>query len=275
MSTRDEFVTLDRALRQLRLRSGDAAIDAEIVDLLDVAVEAFERRMGFNIVDAEVSGTLASKPSPGDDVVIPVGKVYGALLGASLGDLKRRLYDGTPADIGTDASAMGYVLAHPESDQPGEDIHARLDLEVRAMRDQLSVAFTLPVVRSIATAFRVALDDASYTGGNAFDTAVRIENDANALVPRAASKVVASDRYRETVLEPPSGGWSSAVVNADELRYHAFVGVPVSDIPKRWPQALLIDLETIYRARDAAFDVGNSEAVVNRLIRGDTLAQRR
>ena len=276
MSTRDQLITLQRSLSQLGLRAGDDAINAEVDDLIDVAVEAFERRLGFNIVDVEISGPVTPPASPGDEVVIPVGKVYGAILGQPLAPLRRRLYDGTSSDIGTDASAMGYVLAHPETDQPGEDLHARLDLIVRAERDALTVAFDLSSVRGVATAFRTAVDDASYTGGNVFDTAVVIENELNALIPRAASKVTGSDTFRETVLEPPSGGWSSAVLSAEDLRWYAYVGVPVADLPARWRQALQIDLTSLWRARgDAEFDLDSSDVVVNRLIRGDGLAKRR
>ena len=268
MSTRDEFITLSRALAQIRVRAG--AADDEVNALIDVAVSLIERRLGFNVVDVEVSAEVTA-PGSDDDLVIPHAKVRGALMGVSLSALRARL------DDGTDASLIGYVIAHPETDRPGEDTHARLALEFEVLRAQTRAAFDLTALRTIASNARVELDDASYTGGDAFNTAVNLENELNGYADRAPSKIVPTDiwpadYYALTSLEPPPGGWPLAVTQADPLRYYAYTGVAAADIPEEWRLAALDLVNSLWRNRgDTDFDIAKAWLIVDTLIRDDKL----
>lgn len=269
---RDDLVTLAQALQQLRLRAGVA--DDEVDSLIGVAVEQLERRLGFAIVDRETAHTL-KPPSADADVIVPYGKVRGALFGSKISDLRRRL------DDGTDASLIGYVIAHPETDQPGDNTHEMLAIEFEALRVAMRDAFTLSALRSIASTARIEIDDASYTGGNVFDTAVNLENEIRGLIstgfaPSAieVTETRPSDYYALTTLKAPSGGWNDSITQSDdEVTVYLYVGVPASDLPVRWTAAAQHRVTSLWRSRgDANFDQTASDVVVDALVGTDALA---
>ena len=273
MSKRDELIPLTQGLRQLRLRvttdaegnvtSGDAALDDEVNALITLSIRRVERRLGYRIVDIEQSLEV-TPPAPNGDVVVPFAKVRGALFGQSLDALKRRL------DDGTDASLIGFVLSHPETERS----YGTLAAEFQILRDRVAAAFDWAPLNQIAGIARQALADSNYSEGDAFNTSIALQDDISALGNYAPSAIKPTDTfpkdyYALTTLEAPSGDWPTAVTGADAPRVYLYLGIPAAVLPPEFTHAVQFELATQWRSRgDANFDTGLREHVINGLLDG-------
>ena len=262
MATREELVTLAQALTQLRIRAGVA--DDEVNTLIGSAIELFEKRRNFKIVDVEVNATITA-PGADADIVIDYGNVRGALVGQSLSALRNRL------DDNTDASLIGFVLDHPETERS----YGTLAVQFQALRALMLTAFDWSALNTVAASARTALADSNYTEGNAFNDSIALQELIAGYANRVPSKTVQSDVFAETTLKPPSGGWPSVVTDSNDLKWYAYVGVPAADIRKSWRLAVLSIIAGLWRARGGGYyDLDQTFDLVDTLTKSDTLPKR-